>query len=275
MLFFINKKIGYIGQLEKEIKILECGDLNYNISIKSNDELSSLAQSIDDMRKSFIEKLESENEARLANSELITALSHDLRTPLTALVGYLDIIEYKKYKTNEAFNQYIHNSREKAYQIKYLSDKLFEYFTVFNTSDDLKLEIFNGNELFEQLIQEQILTLGNNGFTFNVDSCDRLFFVELNLISIRRVFDNIFSNISKYADTSKEVNIKYYIENEKIVITVENKIDTLKRVDSTSIGLKNCKKIIALHKGEFHTLKTDDTFLVKLILKTSPTLNYI
>lgn len=275
MLFFINKKIGYIGQLENEIKILECGDLNYNISIKSNDELSSLAQSIDDMRKSFIEKLESENEARLANSELITSLSHDLRTPLTALVGYLDIIEYKKYKTNEAFNQYIHNSREKAYQIKYLSDKLFEYFTVFNTSDDLKLEIFNGNELFEQLIQEQILTLGNNGFNFNVDSCDRLFFVELNLVSIRRVFDNIFSNISKYADTSKEVNIKYYIENEKIVITVENKIDTLKRVDSTSIGLKNCKKIIALHKGEFHTLKTDDTFLVKLILKTSPTLNYI
>ena len=51
------------------------------------------------MRKSFIDRLQSENEARSANSELITAISHDLRTPLTALVGYLDIIEYKKLKS--------------------------------------------------------------------------------------------------------------------------------------------------------------------------------
>ena len=72
------------------------------------------------MRKSFIGRLESEDKARLANSELITAMSHDLRTPLTVLVGYLDIIEYKKYKTDENLRQYIHNSREKAYQIKYL-----------------------------------------------------------------------------------------------------------------------------------------------------------
>ncbi|WP_242878814.1 HAMP domain-containing protein [Clostridium beijerinckii] len=91
ILFFINKKINYIGLLENEIKILEGGDLTYDITINSNDELSSLAQSINDMRKSFIERLECENEARLANSELITALSHDLRTPLTALVGYLDL----------------------------------------------------------------------------------------------------------------------------------------------------------------------------------------
>ncbi|ADL52851.1 sensor histidine kinase [Clostridium cellulovorans] len=266
ILFFINKKITYIGLLENEIKILEGGDLTYQITIDSNDELSSLAQSINDMRKSFIERLENEDEAKLANSELITALSHDLRTPLTALVGYLDIIEYKKYKTDEAFNQYIHNSREKAYQIKYLSDKLFEYFIVFNTCDVLELESFNGNELLEQLIQEQIFMLDNKGFLFNIVSCDTPFFLEVNLISIRRVFDNIFSNISKYADNSKAVKVNYYVENRKLFVTIENKINNLKPVASTGIGLKTCKKIIETHNGKIDARKTGNIFGVKITL---------
>lgn len=270
ILFFINKKITYIGLLENEIKILEGGDLTYNITIDSNDELSSLAQSINDMRKSFIERLESENEARLANSELITSLSHDLRTPLTALVGYLDIIEYKKYKTEENFRQYIHNSREKAYQIKYLSDKLFEYFTVFNTHDDLELEIFNGNELLEQLIQEQIFMLENKGFLFNFDSCNTPFFLEVNLISIQRVFDNIFSNLSKYADKSKVIEVKYNVKNAKLFVTFENQINNLKSLDSTGIGLKTCKKIMDIHNGEFDIKRTENIFLITITLNTTP-----
>ncbi|AQS08851.1 sensor protein kinase WalK [Clostridium saccharobutylicum] len=273
ILFFINKKITYIGLLENEIKILEGGDLTYNITINSNDELSSLAQSIDDMRKSFIEKLESENEARLANSELITALSHDLRTPLTALVGYLDIIEYKKYKTDENFKQYIHNSREKAYQIKYLSDKLFEYFTVFNTCDAFDLENFNGNELLEQLIQEQIFMLDNKGFFFSFSSCNTPFFLEVNLISIQRVFDNIFSNLSKYADKSKVIKVNYYVENDKLVVTVENQINNLKSLDSTGIGLKTCKKIIEMHNGRFDIKKERNIFGITITLNTYPVLS--
>ena len=196
--------------LENEIKILEGGNLTYQISIKGKDELSSLAQSINEMRKSFIERLDGENIARLANRELVTAMSHDLRTPLTALVGYLDIIEYKKYKTDENLRQYIHNSREKAYQIKHLSDKLFEYFTVFNTDeDDLEMETFDGIQLIEQLIEEQIIILQNNGFDFEFNSCNTPFYIEVNLFSIRRVFDNIFSNILKYVDKSKPVKIFY------------------------------------------------------------------
>ncbi|WP_346937045.1 histidine kinase dimerization/phospho-acceptor domain-containing protein [Clostridium sp.] len=101
--------------LKSEIKILEGGNLTHEITINGDDELSSLAQGINEMRKSFIGRLESEDKARLANSELITAMSHDLRTPLTVLVGYLDIIKYNKYKTDENLRQYIHNSREKAY----------------------------------------------------------------------------------------------------------------------------------------------------------------
>lgn len=268
MLFFIRKKTKYIGILENELKILEGGDLHYDITITGNDELSSLAQGINEMRKSFVERLESENKTRLANSELITAMSHDLRTPLTALVGYLDIIEYKKYKTDENLKQYIHNSREKAYQIKQLSDKLFEYFTVFNNDDDdLELESFDGNELLGQLIEEQIFVLENNGFYIHVDSCDKPFIIKLNLISMQRVFDNIFSNIVKYADKSKPIKIKYYTKNKLLFIYVQNKINNnLKSVSSTEIGLKTCEKIIKKHNGEIVIKKIEDIFYVQIML---------
>lgn len=268
MLFFINRKTSYIGMLDKEIKILEGGNLDYEITISGKDELSSLAQSINEMRKSFIERLESEDKARLANSELITAMSHDLRTPLTALVGYLDIIEYKKYKTEENLIQYIHNSREKAYQIKYLSDKLFEYFTVSNTNEEnLELESFDGNQLIDQLVDEQLLILQSNGFHFEFDSCDAPFNIDVNLVSIRRVFDNVFSNITKYASKSMPVRIKCYVENSLLFIDIENHINHhLRAVNGTGIGMKTCEKILQKHKGKIAVTKTEDVFSVHISL---------
>ncbi|MFM9278680.1 HAMP domain-containing sensor histidine kinase [Paenibacillus jiagnxiensis] len=268
MLFFINRKTSYIGILENEIKILEGGNLNYPITLKGKDELSSLAQSINEMRKSFIERLESEDKARIANSELVTAMSHDLRTPLTALIGYLDIIEYKKYKTDEAFVKYIHNSREKAYQIKHLSDKLFEYFTVFNTEDDdLELDLFDGIQLIDQLIDEQLTILQNNGFHFQFNSCDTPFQIEVHLISVRRVFDNLFSNITKYADKSRPVKINCYLKHQLLFIDIENHINTeLDKVNSTGIGMKTCEKIIERHKGKIAVTRTEEIYSVHISL---------
>jgi signal transduction histidine kinase len=267
MLTLIRKKISYIRTLENEIKILEGGDLNYSITITGNDELSLLAESINEMRKSFIERLQNENEARSANSELITAISHDLRTPLTALLGYLDIIEYKKYKTLENLVQYIHNSREKAYQIKSLSDKLFEYFLVFNKETDLELETFSVNEILDQMFQEEIFMLNDKDFTFDFLPCNTISYLDMNLISMRRVFDNIFSNISKYADKSKPIKIRYYIENENLIIIVQNKINTnLKAVSSTGIGLKTCTKIIEMHNGNLYIEKIKDSFTITIKL---------
>jgi len=268
ILFFISRKTSYIGILENEIKILEGGTLDYPITISGQDELASLAQSINEMRKSFIERLESEDRARIANSELVTAMSHDLRTPLTALVGYLDIIEYKKYKTDEALKKYIHNSREKAYQIKQLSDKLFEYFTVFNTDDDdLELDLFDGIQLIDQLIDEQLLILQNNGFQFQFNSCGTPFRIEVHLISIRRVFDNIFSNITKYADKSRPVKIHCYVKHPLLFIDIENHINTdLDKVNSTGIGMKTCEKIIKMHEGKISSTRTEEIYSVHISL---------
>jgi signal transduction histidine kinase len=276
MLLFINRKTSYISTLEHEIKILEGGDLSYPITIKGNDELSSLAQSINEMRGSFIERLDNEDSAKTANRELVTAMSHDLRTPLTALVGYLDIITLEKYKTHEDLMKYIRSSRDKAYQIKLLSDKLFEYFTVFKTDeDDLQFEWFNGNQLIEQLIDEQLLNLQNNGLHFQLDTCGTPYDLKAHLISIRRVFDNVFSNILKYADKSKPVTIHAVLEEQHLVIRIENHMNAdLNRTSGTGIGLKTCERILESHYGHFSAVRSHEIFTVSIRLKAQNVLGH-
>ncbi|MDG0810403.1 sensor histidine kinase [Cohnella rhizosphaerae] len=211
-----------------------------------------MAQSIDEMRKSFIDRLNSEERMRLANRELITSISHDLRTPLTILLGYMDIIQLNKYKSQEDMLNYIHNSREKAYQIKALSDKLFEYFTVSSSfeTEEMELGTYEGRALLDQLIDEQLLATGREGFQFQVEPSLESFLLEINLVAIRRVFDNIFSNVQKYADPSHPIVIKYELSQQMVHFVVQNKIKRIdKKSDSNQIGLISCKKMIHQHNG--------------------------
>lgn len=268
-LLIINRKTSYIGRLEQEIKILEGGNLDYSITISGKDELSSLAQSIDEMRKSFIERLGSEERVRIANRELITAISHDLRTPLTILLGYMDIIELNKYKTQEDLLQYIHNSREKAYQIKALSDKLFEYFTVSSAAEEeeVEFEIYEGRALIDQLIDEQLVVLDDIDVQIQANSNHEKFLLEINLVAIRRVFDNIFSNIRKYADPSEPVQIRVYLKQQWVFLVVENKIKRVgKKKDSNEIGLVSCQKMIQQHNGTLTVSQEKDIFSLQITL---------
>ena len=97
----ISRKVAYITRLKEELDILSGGQLEYPVTITGKDELGELASGIDQMRRSIIKHQEVENQMRTANSELITAMSHDLRTPLTSLLAYLEIMERKKYKDEQ------------------------------------------------------------------------------------------------------------------------------------------------------------------------------
>lgn len=152
-LLLIHRKTRYIRLLENELKILEGGNLSYAITVRGNDELAFLARGIDAMRRAIQERQKCEEAAENANRELVTAMSHDLRTPLTSLIGYLDILALQKYTCEEQMNQFLLAGREKAYRIKELSDKLFEYFLVYGKEESPpEMELVNGAELVGQKI---------------------------------------------------------------------------------------------------------------------------
>ena len=267
-LTFVRKKTSYINRLAKEIQILESGELEYPITIRGRDELTELGRGIDAMRLSVIERLQSEEAAHRANSELITSMSHDLRTPLTALMGYLEIIEQHKYQTPEQLFEYIHKSRQKAYQLKGLSDRLFEYFLVYGREQDaVPLERYPGNELLAQLIGDSVFDLQDQRFTVNTNPIEAPFTIATNVEYLRRVFNNLFSNLLKYAERTQPVEILYTPGEREITITFSNTVrQDGEPVESTGLGLKTCERILKQLDGSFSSGSENGKFTASLTL---------
>ena len=122
-----------IIRLSREVQWVEQGSREAIVHSDRTDEIGELARAVERMRRSIIQRMQSEQDAWSANSGLITAISHDIRTPLTALMGYLDLLEGKQYQNEEQMARYLGASRDKARQLKELTDELFRYFLVFAT----------------------------------------------------------------------------------------------------------------------------------------------
>lgn len=262
----IRKKTKYIFLLSRELQAMEGGDLSTPVTILGNDEITSLALDMEEMRKSFIERLKKEEEMTRRASELLTAMSHDLRTPLTSLIGYLDIVELGKCKSMEQTQKYIRSGRQKAYQIKEMTDKLFEYFLVYQLSDEpIEKEIMDAGMLFSQLWQESALILETDGYIIRVKDPDCEMPIQANAPFLRRVIDNIVSNIRKYADKSEPVLVSMRKENGKFVFETFNTVGEKNGdAESSGIGLKSCEKIIESHGGSFVSETKDGIFAVSL-----------
>jgi signal transduction histidine kinase len=262
ILKLFSSKFKYISRLQSEMEVIGSGNLDLQLTIKGNDEITLLASGIDEMRKSFLERIKSEKEAKLANSELITSISHDLRTPLTILIGNLDVIINNKYKNQEQYERYIINCRNKAYQIKELSDKLFEYFLV-NGSEfsQPKLELLDGCELFTQLIDESAMSLEERGFKINIKADIKPCLIKGNVIAIRRIIDNLFGNINKYARPYTAVDIALESTETELRISIKNQINAASvKPKGTNIGIATCEKIVKQHGGSFKIMVTDEDF---------------
>lgn len=257
--------------LSSQVQLVSDGNLDHAIYARHNDEIGSLATGVDNMRTSIMEKHRNEKEAWEANTQLITAMSHDIRTPLTSLIGYLDIIEGKKYEDQEQLDRYISSCREKAFQLKDLSDKLFQYFLVFGNKDsDREMEVFDANILFQQILAEHCAELINYGygvdFRFTLPEVN----VKTDLSSLKRLFGNVFSNIMKYADKSEAVIIAAELREEDIHLEIVNRIPLeRKKVESTRIGLKTCQKICSDLGGGFSYEEKEETFTVKIDLPST------
>ena len=229
--------------------------------------MGQLARDVDTMRLSIMEQLLREEAALQANSKLITAISHDVRTPLTALMGYLELMDDQDIPLEERLG-YLQVCKSNALRLKSLTDELFGFFLVFgNSNTKQKIEEFDAVMLMDQILFEQEMTLSQQGF--DVRSAGQLSqgLLRLDLGHIRRVFDNLFSNVSKYADKDQPVAILREVQNGKLHVTISNSIPAHQvRVESNRIGLQTCQKLVESMGGQFRKTQTADTFTAEVIL---------
>ena len=268
ILWYNKATIRRIINLSDEVRTIKDGVLDHPFSPKYKDEIGDLANSVDELRKSLIDKTASEKAAMDANTELITSMSHDIRTPLTSLIGYLDIIAGGKYRSQEELDKYIGACKERATRLKDLSDKLFNYFLVFGEQEkELDLEVVDGGVFFRQIIGEHLTEVEAYGYKINLQyNVPDGVMINIDVSAVMRVFDNLFSNINKYASDRFPVEIKADYLLGKIKIIFQNHIsDEAKLVESTKIGVKTCKKICEDHGATFKAMEEERIYTTEIL----------
>ncbi len=266
-MWYTGRLTGRIIALSQEAAAVTAGDLERSITADGDDELTALAQSMDEMRRSVIERMGNEKRAWEANTELITAISHDIRTPMTAMIGYLGLLcggtEDESTKAQLASSAYV-----KAMELKDLTDQLFRYFLVYGKAElEMEKERFDARLLFGQLLGEMEFDLNDAGYTLQRQDFEGECFITVDPLFLKRVLDNLLSNIKKYADPAEPVEVCMTLENGRLTLRVSNAVAVLQtRKDSTKIGLRTCEKIMTALGGEFKTENDGRRFTAELWL---------
>ena len=273
ILWFFRRVTRRVIRLSREADAIGDGDLEAPITLQGEDELSQLAQEVDAMRHSVIARMSGERRAWEANSELITAISHDIRTPMTSLIGYLGLLNESGFQDPQRSAQFAASAYEKAMELKDLTDELFKYFLVFGRSElELNREELDGRLLLEQLLGEAQFELTDLGFTVEREDFEGDCLLSTDPLYLKRVLDNLVSNLKKYADRTSPVRMCSRLEGDKLSITVSNRVArSLDRVESTKIGLRTCEKILEAMGGRFEVQKDEEHFAATLTLPTVKT----
>lgn len=262
-LLLLRRITRYIRLLSSELHLLEGGELDHEVTVRGTDELADLARSVDDMRKAMAHRFENEERLLASKYELVTEMSHDLRSPLTSLIGYLDILYMGKCHDAEDERRYLENSRDKAYRIKEISDDLFEYFT--SAEDGLtapRRSLKCCGELLDGLLASGVFELESVGFSVELRRCplDPEDVVLVDEPSLQRAFGNLFSNIVRHADRDEPIIVECVRDGETIRITMSNSIADDEMADGPGIGLRTAKRLFEANGWAFAYKSVDRAF---------------
>ena len=271
MILYIRAVTNRIIKLGDAVNAVASGEVENHISADGRDEISALASNVESMRSTMVENYKKEKAALESNTELITSMSHDIRTPLTVLLGYIDVMRLHS-ENDEVMQGYLRAAESTAMRLKKLSDDMFGYFLVFGGKNEaVEFEKYDAATLVEQMLSEHILLMKENGYDIEVQEVGELNIsdktVSTNAACLVRIFDNAFSNINKYADKKKPIKIQVNTGACSVKVTFINYIRRDgETVESNGIGLKTCLKLAEMIGATFKTAMDEECFTLELEL---------
>ena len=259
----------YVREIINGIERMRNGDFMEEIPVKGEDEFSEIADSINEMRKNLSETLESRKAAEKTKDELITNVAHDLRTPLTSILGYLDLLTQGDFLTEDQRQKYLGIVSSKAKQLETLVKDLFDYTRYDRDKVKIKKEILDLNLFMPQLVDEFYPSFIENELECRTDFYEDALNIKGNGELLARAISNLLSNAIKYGAEGKVVEVVTGRLEKKAFVAVINygkiipaedldKIfDKFYRVETsrslktggTGLGLAIAKNIVNLHDG--------------------------
>lgn len=253
-----------------ELHYIASGHFEHRIPFKLTGQMQRVVESVNSLVDSTISAMEEERRIERSKDELITNVSHDIRTPLTSIIGYLGLIENKRYTSEDELLQYTHTAFLKANQMKSLVDDLFEYTKVRQEGVTLQVRQLDLGAMLEQIAASYELEANKKGMQIKVEITDAPLVMEADADKLARVFNNLVSNALKYGAggkhiylkakrvTSKELKVVIANDGEQIPEKSLNQIfDRFYRAESSrsretggsGLGLAIAQGIVELHNG--------------------------
>ncbi|KHD37666.1 histidine kinase [Clostridium acetobutylicum] len=284
--FLTNRKMEYIESVSNGLVEISKGNLDYRITLMGEDELKNLADNINSMASELQKRIEKEREAEKTKNDLITNVSHDLRTPLTSVKGYLLLLKDKKYRDSNEFQDFIEIAYNKSEKLENLINDLFEYTKLSNRVIELNKVSICLDELLEQLVEELYVICKENNTEIEKEITEKNIFVKVDGDKMVRVFENLLMNAIRYSKKPGKIKLKVEDQKAYVIVTVENECEhinnqELKKIfnrfyrrdksrseatGGSGLGLAISKSIVELHNGEIWAESREETvsFFVKL-----------
>lgn len=260
-----------LALLKAATENIKQGNLNFSVRAEANDEIGELCIAFEEMRKKLKEQIDISMQYERDNKELISNISHDLKTPITAIKGYIEGIQDGVADTPEKMDRYLRTVYTKANDMEKLIEELFLYSKLDSNSMTYSFVKLNLNDYFEDCIEEISMDLEARhielGF-FNYADKDVVIIADPE--QLKRVIMNIVNNSAKYiGDRKGLINVRIREEAEFVQIEIEDNgkgiaktelghiFDRCYRTDASrnsaqggsGLGLSIAKKIVEEHGG--------------------------
>ena len=261
--------IRYISRISEAVQNISEGNLNTVIDVIGDDEFSSMAANLNHMAADIKKLMEKERESERTKNELITNVAHDLRTPLTSIIGYLELLAGNQQVPADMQNKYIEIAYGKSRRLQKLIEDLFG-FTKLNCG---KIAMHVGQidivKLLGQLVEEAYPNFVEKGLSYDLQSNVPAKIINADGNLLARLFDNLNGNAIKYGADGKRVLVKIHAEGETVTVSVTNYgyvipadelpliFNKFYRVEQsrssstggTGLGLAIAKEIVDMHGG--------------------------
>ena len=197
-IYKLVKEFSYLNRITNGAKLISEGKMNEDIAEEGNGALRSLAHSINNMKQGLRKSIENENKSERMKTELISNVSHDLKTPLTSIINYVDLLKRANIESEEA-RAYVEVLDKKSQRLKILIEDLFEASKAASGSMQLSFSKIELNALIRQTLgeAESRIQAANLDFKMNIPS--EKIYINADGRKIWRVFENLITNAIKYS----------------------------------------------------------------------------